>query len=188
MIESDIPYYDDPTGFVDGDNTYPCNTQYMVYNPLQHKYFLTEVGLNYYGVDAERRYISSNPNKVRELIEKTTKKVYDTIQYLAGWKNYQVQMYRIATVPTQLYQDRYTFRKQFEQALISQANWIIDNGDSAKYSVNNMEKGADNKTPPEEKWRDLSDVSHETLRTLEFLGLTRWFTIAQFARLDTSKY
>ena len=63
MKFSDIPTYNDPVDFEDGTTTYPCNTQFMVYNPLQHKYFLTEEALNYFGIDVERKYVSDNPNK-----------------------------------------------------------------------------------------------------------------------------
>lgn len=51
----------------------------MVYNPFLHRYFLTIEGLAHY--DAERKYISDNKNKINELIEKTSKKVYDYIRY-----------------------------------------------------------------------------------------------------------
>ncbi len=53
----------------------------MVYNPFLHRYFLTIEGLAHYGIDAERKYISDNKNKINELIEKTSKKVYDHIRY-----------------------------------------------------------------------------------------------------------
>ena len=45
MKYSDIPNYTDPTDFLNNDNIYPCNTQHMVYNPLDHKYYLTELSL-----------------------------------------------------------------------------------------------------------------------------------------------
>ena len=86
MKFSDIPTYNDPVDFEDGTATYPCNTQFMVYNPLQHKYFLTEQALNYFGIDVERKYVSDNPNKTTEFIEKVTKKVYDYISYTNDWK------------------------------------------------------------------------------------------------------
>ena len=76
MRKEDVPYYFDDTDFVSGNNKYPCDTQYMVYNPMLHRYYLTPEGLNKYGIDAERMYASTNQNKVQELIEKTSKKVY----------------------------------------------------------------------------------------------------------------
>lgn len=124
MKREDIPTYKDPDGFEKENRKYPCNTQYMVYNPLLHRYYLTPQGLLYYGIDAERYYVSTNPNKVQELIEKTSKKVYDYIQYRAGRRSYQVQLYRIATAPASIYPDQYYMRKQFEEALAEQARWI----------------------------------------------------------------
>ena len=188
MKKEDIPFYNDPEDFEDGDNKFPCDTQYMVYNPMLHRYFLTAEGLMKYGINAERMYASTNPNKIQELIEKTSKKVYDTIQYKSGQKCYQVQMYRIATAPPTIYPDQYFMRKQFEEALAAQARHIVENGDSAQYSGHNMENGSAPVLPVEEQLRDLSDISKETLRTLETLGLTRWFSVGQYMRPDLSKY
>ena len=81
MKKSDVPVYNDPVDFEDGDNKYPCSTQFMVYNPLQHKYFLTAECLSLNGVDVQRRYISSNPNKMQEFIQLVTDTVYDYILY-----------------------------------------------------------------------------------------------------------
>ena len=186
MRKEDVPYYSDPTGFLNGDNKYPCDTQYMVYNPMLHRYYLTAEGLNKYGIDAERHYVSTNQNKVQELIEKTSKKVYDYIQYKAGFKCYQLMMYRIATAPTVIYPDQYYMRKQFEEALAEQARFLCENGDSARYSLVDM-TGRDVATD-EGLLRDTSDIAKETKRTLDTLNLTKWFTVGQSVVLDTSKY
>lgn len=188
MKKSDILFYNDPEDFINGDNKFPCDTQYMEYNPLLHRYFLTPEGLSYYGIDAERRYASINPNKVQELIQKTSKKVYDCIQYKAGRKCYQLQMYRIATAPKTIYPDQYFMRKQFEEALAEQARWLVENGDSAKYSGSNIENGTKQVLPPEQQYPDFSDISPETMRTLETLGLLRWFKVSEFSRLSLDEY
>lgn len=188
MKFSDVPFYNDPTDFENGGNTYPCSTQYMIYNPLQHKYFLTEECLVLNGVDVERRYISSSPNKTQEFISLVTKKIYDYIQYKAGWKNFQVMLYRIAICPTQIYQDPYTFRKQFEEVLILQAKYLIDNGNAAQYSPYNLEEGIQNGIKPEEEFRLNADISPEAIRALDFMGLTRWFNLQRVNVLDTNKY
>ena len=188
MKFSDIPTYRDPIDFQNGDNKYPCSTQFMIYDPLQHKYFLTEECLNLNGVDVERRYISSSPNKMQEFINLVTKKIYDYIQYKAGWKNFQVMLYRIAVCPKQIYQDPYTFRKQFEEVLILQAKFMIENGNSAQYSPINFESGVPQGMKPEEDYRLNADISPESIRALDFLGLTRWFYIPNFYRPDTNKY
>lgn len=189
MKQSDIITYIDPDGFADGKATYPCDTQYMTYNPLLHRYYLTVEALQAYGLDAERRYISDNPNKLAELIEKTSKKVYDYINYKAGFSRYQIMLYRIATAPKTIYPDQYFMRKQFEQALIDQANFIIENGDSARVGRFNHEAEMQQPPPrPEDNIRDFSDLSPETKRTLDALNLTRWFSTGGFIQPDLSKY
>lgn len=187
MQQSAIPIYNDPLGF-DGTNTYPCSTQFMVYNGLEHKYYLTEEGLNHYGIDVERKYINPVKNKTQYFIRLVTKKIYDYINYKAGIANFQVQMYRIATAPTNIYNDQYAFRKAFEQILIDEAQWLIDNGDSAKYSYDNMERGNSGGVKPEEDYRNTNDIAPEAIRALEFLGLSRWFTLAPNLKLNTNKY
>ena len=54
MKKSDIPFYSDPDDFVNGENKFPCDTEYMVYNPLLHRYYLTPAGLMFYKSEAKR--------------------------------------------------------------------------------------------------------------------------------------
>lgn len=187
MKLSDIPNYNDPSDFFDDDNKYPCNTQYMVYNPLDHKYYLTEETLNYYGLDVERRFVSNEPNKKRAFIELVTKKVYDYIAYKSGWKCFMMQQYRIATSKGKMF-GKYQYRKEFQNALISQAKYLLENGDSAKFSITNLESGVFDRVPPEEDVMDTGDIAPETKRTLSFLGLDRWFTVSQFVRINDNEY
>lgn len=188
MKKSEVPFYNDPKDFEEGNNSYPCDTQYMTYDPLQHKYFLTEKALNYHGIDVIRQYLSPDPNKVREFIKLVTDTIYDYINYKAGWKNFQVMLYRIAVCPRQIYQDPYTFRKQFEEVLLLQAKYLIENGCSADYSGVNLARGKKEPVAPEHEFRDNSSVSPRAINKLEFLGLTRWFSLPQYLRLDTNKY
>ena len=187
MKFSDIPTYNDPLDFDNGNNTYPCNTQFMIYNPLQHKYFLTEEALNYYGIDVERKYVSDSPNKINEFIEKCTKKIYDYIAYKSGWNCYQIQMYRIAKGYNRTY-DSYEFRRQFQECLVSEARWLIENSDSASFSMENMEKGIIEAVKPEDEFMDTSDIAKEAKRTLNFLGLDRWFKIGQNMGINKDEY
>lgn len=187
MKFSDVPTYNDPVDFENGDVKYPCNTQFMVYNPLQHKYFLTEETLNYYGIDVERKYISDSPNKTNEFIAKVTKKVYDYIAYKVGWECFTVMQYRIAKSYGKMY-DKYEFRNQFFQALVSEARYLLINSDSAEYSKENLEKGIIDSARPEDKFMNTGDISDETKRTLNFLGLDRWFRLYQVGRLNTDEY
>lgn len=188
MKKSQVPFYNDPTDFGEKPNLYPCDTQFMVYDPLLHKYFLTQEALNVHGIDVERQYISQNANKMQELLRIVTDTVYDYIQYKAGWKNFQVMLYRIAVCPNQIYQDPYAFRKQFEEVLLIQAQYLIENGCSANYSGVNLARGKRDGVPPENEFRDNSSVSPRAINKLEFMGLTRWFTLPQLVRLDIDKY
>lgn len=185
MRQDLIPIYNEnnPSEFV----SYPCSSQYMVYDGAVHKYFLTEEALNYYGIDVERKYISDNPNKTREFIGLVTKKVYDYIRYKSGWHNFQVQMFRIAKSLNQTC-DKFAFRKEIEEVLVAEARWLIDNGDALKYSFADLEKGQVQGVKPEEDWKANIDVSPEAKRQLDFLGLTRWFNLAQNIRLNEEEY
>lgn len=189
MRKEDVKYYLDPDGFENGCAAYPCNTQYMIYNPLLHRYFLTEEGLSHYGVDYSQ-YASGGADRLSELIKKTSKKVYDYIQYKSGRTCYQIMLYRIAAAPPTVYPDQYFMRKQFEEALADQARYLVENGDSARYSRANMDTDTGETMPvkPEDALRDTSDIAPETIRTLETLGLTRWFKTPQSIRLDPAKY
>lgn len=178
MKFSDVPTYNDPQDFVNDNAKYPCNTQFMVYNPLVHQYFLTEKALEYYGIDVDRKYISDSPNKRQEFIEKVTNKVYEYIQYKCGWKRYQIILYRIAKGYCRGY-NPYSMRKQFQDALIYEAKWLIENGDGAQFSKQNVEKGIVEEKAPEETWMDTSDIATGTKRIVKILGLDKWFSIGQ---------
>lgn len=186
MKKEDVPFYNDPEDFEKGDCKFPCDTQYMVYDPMLHRYTLTADGLNYYGIDAETFYASSNPNKIDELVKKTSKKVYDYIHYKAGRNCYQIMLYRIATAPKVIYPDQYSTRKQFEEALAEQARKIVEIGDAGKYENYDLEK--DYMKSGGGTLNEFADISAETKRSLETLGLTKWFKVGQFTNLDISKY
>ncbi len=188
MKNSDIPFYNDPMDFGDGNNYYPCDTQFMRYDARLHKYFLTEEALALRGIDVERRYISSSQNKMQEFIKLVTDTVYDYIQYKAGWRTFQVMLYRIATCPKQIYQDPYAFRKEFEEVLLIQAEYLIENGVSANYSGVDLARGKSIPQKPEDDYRDLSYISPRSITKLDFMGLTRWFSLPYYIRLDTDKY
>lgn len=187
MRFDEIPVYNDPTDFEDGNATYPCNTQYMVYNPLEHKYFLTEEALNYYGIDVERKYISDNPNKTDEFIKKVTKKIYDYIRYKSGRNCYETQMFRIAKGYAKSF-DEYEVRHEFQECLVSEARFLLTNADSAEFSKENLEKGVVEENKPEEIFMDTSDISPEAKRTLNFLGFDRWFRVGQYWRINRDEY
>jgi len=190
LLKGGIVAYNDADDF-DGsiEVKYPCNTQYMIYQPMLHRYELTVEGLEYYNIKYEQ-YVTDSSNNASELIRKTSKKVYDYIQYKAGISRYQIMMYRIATAPKTIYHDQYFMRKQFEEALADQARWLVKNGDSAEYSKVSITTDTGEVAPlkPDDALRDTSDMSQETIRTLETLGLTRWFAVQQGVQPGLDKY
>jgi hypothetical protein len=99
-------------------------------------------------------------------------------------------MYRIATAPKTIYPNQYAMRKQFEEALVAQAKFLVDNGDSAEISTFRLtpDKPHPNKDFPQEVFRDESDMSPDCARNLETLGLLRWFRIGQFVRIDMNLF
>ena len=188
MKQIDVPVYNDPTSFESENVKYPCSTQYMVYNGLTHRYYLTEEALNRAGIDVERKYIYNGQNKTQHFINTVTEKIYSYINYKAGMVNFQAQVYRIATAPKKIMGDQYTFRKEFESILLSEADWLIDNQDSAKYSSVDMEKGERNGKKPEEEWDDTSDISTTAKRKIHSLGLDKDFTLMPNMMFDYNKF
>lgn len=182
MKLEDIPNYIDSSSFEElGDLAkYPCHTQFMRYNPLLRRYVLTEEALSHYGID----FSELSATEIPLFLEKVSKKVYDYIHYKAGLSCFRIMQYRIAAAPTSIYPDRYTMRKQFEEALAEEARWLITNSDSARFS----DKEKKDPKPPEADFMDTSDVAMETKRTLDALRLTRWFQTVNMIRLDESKF
>jgi len=188
----EVPYYNDPDDF-DGskDIEYPHDTQYMTYNPMLHRYTLTVEGLEHYNIDYEN-YITTSSNQADELCKKASKKVYDFIQYKVGLHLYQLMMYRIATCPTPIYPDKYFTRKQFEECLADQARYLVTNADTAQFSKADLGSGQGDVPPPkpDDAMRNTDDISPETQRTLESLGLLRWFATqgVLLTKQDLTKY
>ena len=84
--------------------------------------------------------------------------------------------------------DKYAVRKEFEKALVSEAQYLIENGDSAKFAKEDLEKAIYETSKPEDKFMDTSDIAPETKRTLNFLGFDRWFSLVQIRRLNKDEY
>lgn len=99
MIDMSDRFFNDPEGFANGSALFPCNTQFMRYEPLLHRYFLTPQALEHYGVDTS----GLNADEIRQFIEKISKKVYGTVFYKSGHRNYQIMLYRIAAAPKTLF-------------------------------------------------------------------------------------
>ena len=190
MVNMTGRLYNDPVDFNDSNvNKYPCNTQYMIYRPEMHRYILTEHALVQGGISMEN--FMGDEDRQR-FLESVSKKIYDFIwQCVRNHQVYHVLLYRIATAPTHIYPSQYYMRKQFEEALVSQARFMVENEDPMRMSRGYI--GSDGKFNPHMKDRndgsfDISDISPESIRTLESLDLTRWFMVTQFAHLDKTKY
>lgn len=170
MTKKDIPVYTDPDSFEElGENVkYPCSTNYMVYNPLTHRYYLTAEALINFGIDAERDYLSDAPNKLTAFVEEITDDVYGVVMRLAPF-NYRYMCYLIASGRALHFPDRYAARKQFERALLYQAGYRIKNIDVRE--VNGIDLENNNNIYFKQLRRELRHVSPKTLDILQGLGL-----------------
>lgn len=169
MLQEKIPIVTDPDSFETGQAiSFPCSTQYMRYNGLLHKYYLTLEALQKYGIDVEDSYISSSPERVNRFIEEVTEDVYGVIMKLAPF-NYQFNSYLIAQSITRQYPDKYTARKQFERALIYQAEYKIINIDVRDINGIDIENG--NSIYHKQLRKELRHVSPKALDILQGLGL-----------------
>lgn len=168
MIE--IPYYIDPDDFESlGRNIqYPCSTEYMRYRPLMHRYYLTADALLAFGIDVERDYISDAPNKTEAFIEEVTEDVYSAILHLAPF-NYEYMCYLIAQSRARQFPDRYAARKQFEKALLYQAQYKLKNADVRDYNGVYLEGGRE--IGHKVLRKELRHLSPKTLDILQGLGL-----------------
>jgi hypothetical protein len=186
MRKEDIKTYIDPEGFIADDATYPCDTQYMKYSPLLHRYFLTSEALieNSIGQPA-------SADELDLFIKKVSDAVYNYINYKAGFRNFQIMCYRIATAPTEIYPDKYTMRKQFETALLAQARFFANNTDIRELARVDFTRGIPQPNiiqNAEDDRRDNLHMSPICVEILDTLGLTRWFRAGNNVRLDINKY
>ena len=170
MTKKDIPVYSDPDSFEElaVRAKYPCTTEYMEYDPLLHRYFLTVQTLQNYGIDAENAYTSDRPQKTRQFIEEVTEDVYGVIMRLAPF-NYRYHCAQIAQAHSVQFGDRYTARKQFEKALVYQAVYKLDNIDVRDVSGIDLENG--NSIYYKQLRKELRHISPKTLDILHGLGV-----------------
>lgn len=125
-----VPTYRDPDDFmIAGNRTYPCTTQFMEYDALRHRYYLTVEALQENGISLDL-YTSSASDKTKDFIREVTDDLYQTIQDLAPF-NYRYNCYLVAS-STSIMLDKYSARKEFEEALIAQARYKVDNLDPRK--------------------------------------------------------
>lgn len=115
-----VPYYED----IPLNAVYPCSTERMKYDKADHRYYLTEAALSYYGIDCE-------PNKIRKLLRTATDHIYSFIAIMALTK-YNFMCYRIAKSFFGRVKSHQEGRLEFERMLAKQAEFIADYGDAKK--------------------------------------------------------
>ncbi len=105
--------------------SYPVSTQYMTYNPLTHRYYLTVEALEVHNINYED--FSEAVNKAQDFIEEVTNDLYGLMLDVAPF-NFRYNSFLVASGRS-LHFDRYTARKMFEDALVAQARYKLDNLD-----------------------------------------------------------
>lgn len=115
-----VPFYDD----IPLDAIYPCHTARMRYDKDEHRYYLTEAALSYYGIDCE-------PQDVKRLLRTATDHVYGYIAITAQTK-YNLMCYRIAKSFFGRVKTPKEGRLEFERMLARQAEFINDYGDAKR--------------------------------------------------------
>lgn len=115
-----IPFYDEiPSGA-----KYPLDTDRMRYNKEDHRYYLTDAAIEYYGIDCEQ-------NEIKRLIRTATDHIYSYIAVTAQNK-YNLMCYRIAKSLFGRVKTAKEGRLEFERMLVKQAEFINDFGDAKR--------------------------------------------------------
>ena len=115
-----IPFYDT----IPSDAKYPCDTVRMKYNKEDHRYYLTEAGLSYHGIDCA-------PQKTKKLIMTASDHIYSYIEIMAQTK-YNLMCYRIAKSFFGRFKSEREGRLEFERKLAAQADYINEYGDAKR--------------------------------------------------------
>ena len=116
----EIPFYDEiPCGA-----KFPCDTATMRYDKSDHRYYLTDAAIEYYGIDCEQR-------EIKRLIRTATDHIYSYITIMAQTK-YNLMCYRIAKSFFGRVRTEKEGRLEFERILLKQAEYINDFGDAKR--------------------------------------------------------
>lgn len=167
MKQSDVKIYKDPDDFETLGNAikYPCSTQYMEYRAMVSRYFLTTQALEEYGIRIETTH---NPKALEQFIEEITDDIYDVMARLAPF-NFQYNSYLVAQSLSAKFPNRYAARKQFEKALIYQAQYRMKNFDVRDFNGIDFE----NNTSIYHKQlrKEFRHISPKSMDILKALGL-----------------
>lgn len=117
-----VPTYTELTA----ESLYPCNTERLRYDKDDHRYYLTEAALSHYGINFD-------PQRVKWLIRKATEHIYSYIALMAQTK-YNLMCYRIAKSNFGCAKSKKEGRREVEEKLALQADYINEWGDAKKTS------------------------------------------------------
>lgn len=167
MKQSDIPIYNDPDDFKTlGDSAkYPCSTQYMIYDTMISRYFLTVDKLEDYGIKV---YAGHNPKQLLEFIEELSDDLYGVIARLAPF-NYEYSCWLIAQSRSLRFPRRYAARKEFEKALLFQAQYKVKNFDVRDF--NGIDIDSNTSIYHKQLRKEFRHISPKSLDILQSLGL-----------------
>jgi hypothetical protein len=170
MNSKDIPNYRDPDTFISlGKKAkFPCSTNSMKYNVLMHRYYLTNEALEDYGIDVSSEYMSGTAKKIEQFIQEVSDDLYGAIQDIAPF-NYKYMCYLIASSRSYQFPDKYAARKQFERALIYQAQYKINNIDVR--DINGIDLENNNSIYHKQLRKEHRHISPKSLEILKGLGL-----------------
>lgn len=170
MNQANIPTYSDPDSFssLGPAAKYPCSTQYMEYRTMVSRYFLTIQTLEKYGIDAHSLNGPNSPKALQQFAEEVTEDLYGVILDLAPF-NYRYSSFLIAQSRSLSFPAQYAARKQFERALIYQAQYKLKNLDVRDINGIDLEGGQN--IYHKQLRKELRHISPKALDILKGLGL-----------------
>jgi len=186
MKQKDIPIYNDPSSFkqLGYEAKFPCSTQYMVYDALTSRYFLTPQTLEEYGIDPS--YIwPNNPKALEQFIEEITEDLYDVMGRLAPF-NLQYNQYLVAQSRALQFRNRFAARKQFEKCLIHQAQYKLKTIDVRDFA--GIDFDANTAIYHKQLRRELRHISPKALDILKVLGLLFNGDIPHSRQIDYGRF
>lgn len=164
MKQSQVPEYNDPDDFERIEARFPCSTQYMRYNASVSRYSLTLQALEDYGIVP----VGAGHKASEQFLEEVSDDLYGVMARLAPY-NYMYNCYLVAQSRSLQLPDRYACRRQFERALIYQAQYKSRNLDVRDISGIDLDGGQN--IYHKQLRKELRHVSPKALDILQSLGL-----------------
>lgn len=166
MKQTQIPYYTDPDDFENAakEVRYPCTTQFMRYDTLTSRYRLTVQTLEEYAIKPS----NDNPKALEQFIEEISDDLYGVMARLAPF-NYQYNCWLVAQSLSRQFPNRYAARKQFERALVYQAQYRVKNIDVRE--LNGIDLDGGQSIYHKQLRKELRHISPKSLDILQSLGL-----------------